>query len=93
MRISSAANKTTNSEAVPKAKRAFFVSLFDLSWRLAAAMLTPLFVGLSVDSRQAGEGQGFAFTGFAIGMIAGVYVMRGVVRKIASQGLAQGDNK
>jgi F0F1-type ATP synthase assembly protein I len=93
MRISSAAKTTTNTEAVPKAKRAFFVSLFDLSWRLAAAVLAPLFIGLYIDSNMAGEGQGYALAGFALGMVAGIFVMRDVVRRIAAQGLGKGGDK
>jgi hypothetical protein len=80
-----AANKTTDPLKVREAKRAFFMNLFDLSWRLAGAMLGPLFIGLYIDSRR-DNGQGFAFAGFFIGMILGVFAMRSVVR-----GLEGGD--
>lgn len=93
MRISSAAKTTTNTEAVPNAKRAFFASLFDLSWRLASAILAPLFIGLYIDSQMDGEGQGFALGGFALGMFFGVFVMRDVVRRIAAQGIGRGGDK
>lgn len=79
-----AARKTTNSEKKTRAaKRAFYINLFDLSWRLLGAMLVPLFIGLYIDSKR-GSGQGFAVAGFAIGMVCGVLVMRGVIRKMAA---------
>ena len=66
------------------AKRAFFVSLFDLSWRLLGAMLLPLFIGLYIDSRR-DSGQGFALAGFAIGMVCGALAMRSVIKNIADK--------
>jgi hypothetical protein len=74
-----AAIKTTKPEEVRIAKRAFFMSLFDLSWRLAATMLGPLFVGLFIDSRISGEGQTFALIGFGLGMVLGALTLRHVV--------------
>lgn len=83
-----AALQTTNSEKKTRAaKRFFLVSLFDLSWRLLGAMLAPLFIGLYIDASMAGEGQGFALTGFALGMVSGVLVMRSVIKKIADKNL------
>lgn len=85
--IQTAADKTTTKEKKTRAaKRAFVVSLFDLSWRLLGAMLVPIFAGLYVDSRQSGESQTFALTGFAIGMVSGAFVMRSVIRKISRSG-------
>ena len=81
-----AASKKTNS--VKSAKRAFFVALFDLSWRLLIAMLVPIFIGLLIDSKNGG-GRGFAFAGFGVGIICGFFVMRSIVSKLAKQG----DNK
>lgn len=66
------------------AKRAFIISLFDLSWRLLGAILGPLFIGLYIDSTRAG-GQGFAITGFLIGMVLGVLVMRSVIKKLSEK--------
>lgn len=71
-----------NSDKRRAAKRAFFVSLFDLSWRMAGAMLGPLFIGLFIDSRR-GHGQSFAFVGFFIGMICGALVIRSIVIKLS----------
>lgn len=76
-----AASETTDNKEVRKAKRAFFVSLFDLSWRMLASMLLPIFLGLYIDSKRGG--QLFAYIGFAIGMVGGALVMRSVVRKLA----------
>jgi F0F1-type ATP synthase assembly protein I len=80
-----AAIKTTKDEKVREAKRAFILSLFDLSWRLLGAMLAPLFIGLYIDSKR-DHGQAFALTGFVIGMICGALVLRSVVKKIAQNG-------
>jgi F0F1-type ATP synthase assembly protein I len=82
-----AALKTTDDESARTraAKRAFYVSLFDLSWRLLGAMLGPLFIGLYIDSKRDG-GQTFALIGFVLGMICGVLVIRSVVNKIAKGG-------
>ena len=76
---------TTNDKNKRAAKRAFIVSLFDLSWRLLGAMLAPLFIGLYIDSKRGG-GQGFALAGFVLGMVFGVFVMRNVIKKIADKG-------
>lgn len=78
-----AAQKTTPDTETRAHKRAFFVSLFDLSWRLLGAMLLPLFIGLYIDSRMSGDGQGFAVGGFFVGMLCGIFAMRYVVRNIA----------
>jgi F0F1-type ATP synthase assembly protein I len=80
-----AAPPTSSDKVVRNAKRLFFVSLFDLSWRLLGAILLPLFVGMYIDSKRAG-GQGFATAGFLIGMGCGILVMRSVVRKLAAGG-------
>ncbi len=85
MRI--AADKTTKTEKVRLAKRAFLVTLFDLSWRLLGAMLVPLFIGLYIDSRR-GDGQGFALFGFFVGMVCGAIVLRSVIRKLAKEQLS-----
>lgn len=66
-------------------KQAFVVALFDLSWRLLAAMLLPLFIGLYIDSRRS-DGQTFALLGFAVGMILGVLVIRSIIKKLAENG-------
>lgn len=76
---------TTKDKKRRAAKRAFIVSLFDLSWRLSGAMLAPLFIGLYIDSKRAG-GQGFALAGFAVGMVLGALVLRNVVKKISEKG-------
>ena len=83
--MTAAAETTTKDEKKRAAKRIFIVTLLDLSWRLLGAMLAPLFIGLYIDSRR-DDGQFFALTGFAIGMICGVLVLRNVIKKIARNG-------
>ena len=65
-----------------QAFKTYVLQLFDLSWRLAGAMLTPIFVGLYIDSKNDG-GQTFALIGFAVGMVLGAIVIRSVVKRIA----------
>jgi F0F1-type ATP synthase assembly protein I len=77
-----AESSTTKEEKVRQAKRAFFMNLFDLSWRMLAAMLAPLFVGMYIDSNRSG-GQGFTTAGFFVGMVGGVFVLRDIVRKLS----------
>jgi Na+(H+)/acetate symporter ActP len=44
-----AAKKTTKDEKIARAKRDFIVQLLDTSWRLAAAFLGPVIIGLWLD--------------------------------------------
>lgn len=83
-----AAAKTTNkkSEKISLAKKAFFVNLLDMSWRLFGVMLAPLFIGLYIDSRQAGDGKGFALAGFAIGMVLGGVAIRDFIIRLSKRG-------
>lgn len=54
-----AALKTTRDEKVRDAKRAFILSLLDLSWRLAVVFLAPFFIGLAAGNPTAGILVGF----------------------------------
>lgn len=78
-----AAMTTNKGDLARSAKRYFFVNLFDLSWRMAGAMLLPLFIGLYIDSKRTGNGQGFGLAGFAVGMVCGAFMLRRVVKKLA----------
>lgn len=78
-----AALKTTRDEKVRDAKRAFILNLFDMSWKMAAAMLVPIFIGLIIDSQRAGDDQTFTLIGFVMGMIASALVIRSVVKGLA----------
>jgi hypothetical protein len=80
--IRTAALKTTRDEKVRDAKRAFILGLLDLSWKMAAVMLLPIFVGLYIDSRS-DQGQTFTLLGFVVGMIGAVLVIRSIVRGLA----------
>ncbi len=77
-----AALKTTRDEKVRQAKRAFIVNAFDMSWKMAAAMLTPILAGLYIDSTR-DNGQVFTLLGFFIGMIASALVIRNIVKGLA----------
>jgi hypothetical protein len=87
--ITMAAAKTTNERNVKisLAKRAFFVNLLDLSWRLFGVMLGPLFIGLYIDSQRDGTGQGFALGGFALGMVLGVVAIRDFIVRLSKRSL------
>ena len=80
--IETTTDNNSKAKKVRQAKRAFYVSLFDLSWRLLGAMLLPIFIGLYIDSLR-GEEQLFAYVGFFVGIVSGVFVLRSVVRKLA----------
>ena len=73
---------TSDDELTRRARRAFFVGLFDMSWKLGAGMLAPLFAGLFIDSRVSGDSQTFAIIGFFSGMVVGVIIIRQIVRKL-----------
>lgn len=83
--VKTSAAKKPDSEKVQLAKRAFFLALFDLTWRLLTAMLVPIFIGLLLDSLFNTD-KVFAMIGFALGIIAGVFVIRSMVRKVSSGG-------
>ena len=73
---------TSDQQLTRRARRAFFVSLFDLTWRLSGAMLLPLFVGMIIDSKVGGNGQTFSIAGFFVGMVFGVLVIRSIAKKL-----------
>lgn len=81
-----AASETTTpkDQKARSAKRAFFVSLFDLSWKMLGAMLAPIFIGIYADDKLF-TGQKFTLAGFIIGMILGLLVIRSVVVKISKE--------
>jgi len=79
-------NQKPDSEEVRKAKKAFFLNLFELTWKLLGAMLAPIFVGLLIDS-VVGTKKVFALAGFVLGMIAGVLVIRVMVKSMSGKGL------
>ncbi len=64
------------------AKRAFILGLLDLSWKMAVAMLLPIFAGLYIDSRT-DSGQTFTLIGFGLGMVGAALVVRNIVRGLA----------
>lgn len=81
-----AATKTTEQVKVSAAKRAFFVNLLDMSWRLFGAILVPILLGAFIDSKQSSGGQGFTLAGFILAIIFAIIVIYGLVRKIMKNG-------
>lgn len=79
-----AAAKTTNKKSakISLAKRAFFVNLLDLSWRLFGAILVPILLGAYVDSRRVDDAQGFTLVGLLLGVIFSGVIIYGLVKKI-----------
>ena len=77
---------TSDAELTRRARRAFFVGLLDLTAKMSGAMLAPLFLGLFIDSRISGGGQAYAITGFLVGMVCGVLVLRGMMRGVSRNG-------
>ena len=84
MTASDASKKTKTIKSVQNAKRAFFVALFDLSWRMLGAMLAPIFIGLWLDS-VFDVGGIFALVGFIIGMVGGVLIIRSIIKKLSDR--------
>ncbi len=77
-----AATTTTEQKKISAAKRAFFVNLLDLSWRLFGAILVPILLGAYVDSRRGDDAQGFTVLGLVSGVIFSGMVIYGLVKKI-----------
>lgn len=84
--VKTTAVKKPDSEKVQFARRAFFIALFDLSWRMLAAMLVPIFTGMLLDSLFKTD-KVFALIGFVVGIVAGVFVIRSTVKKVSEKGL------
>ena len=80
--IKNAAAKSTEDEKLRSAQRSFFFALFDLTWRLLAAMLFPLLLGKYIDSIR-DNGQGFTNAGFLIGAASAAFVLYLTIRKLS----------
>jgi len=76
---------TGKSEKISLAKRAFFVNLLDLSWRLFGAILLPILIGAYIDSRRGGDGQGFTIAGLLLGVVFSGLVIYSLVKKLMKQ--------
>lgn len=79
-----AALKTTNLERVRTAKRAFFVNLLDMSWKLLGAMLLPILLGAYLDSKFE-TGQTLTIIGVLLSFVAAALVIRSIVKKLEMQ--------
>ncbi len=67
--------KTTKQEKVREAKRAFILSLIDLSWKLAGAFMIPTLAGVAIDAVREGDGQAFTIAGVIVGFIMALLVI------------------
>lgn len=75
--MTKAAKEATKTRQVEKAKKTFYMGLFDLSWRLAAVFLAPLFAGLWLDRGK--DSPTFAIVGLALGIVGSIYIIKQTV--------------
>lgn len=79
-----AAERSTTDKEPGRAEQArnlFLVSLFDLSWRLAAAFLIPTILGTIAD-RVFGTDPTLTIIGIVFGMITAGYVVKKVIEDL-----------
>ena len=79
--VKSAGKTTTTEETAQKAKRLFFVGLFDISWRLALALIVPVLLGSWLDDNRDG-GQIFTLTGLLFGTILAGFIIYKSYKKL-----------
>ena len=72
-------------DKVRASKRAFFAGLFDLTWRMIAAMLAPILIGAYIDNRYR-TGQTFTIIGVLLSLAGAALVIRSIVRKFSDMG-------
>ncbi len=83
--MAKAAEKATNTDTkTKKAKRLFYAGLFDLSWRLSAAIILPVLFGSYLDKRFDKDSL-FTVLGLLIGFVLAALVIRGVVIKLQKE--------
>ncbi len=91
--MTKAADRSTTDKDPDRAQRArslFFVTLFDLSWRLAAAFLTPVLAGVLADTAL-DTGSRWTIVGIVVGVVAAAYVVRQVIHDLPDT--SQGEDK
>lgn len=64
-----------------QARNLFLVTLFDLSWRLAAAFLVPTLLGVAAD-RVFGTDPALTIVGVVLGVLAAGYTVRKVIEDL-----------
>ena len=79
--VKSAGKTTTNEETVKKAKRLFFSSLLDISWRLAIALAGPIVGGAWLDDKRE-SGQVFTLIGLLFGTILAGFIIFKAYKKL-----------
>lgn len=82
-----AATKTTDSkdEKSRAAKRAFFVNLFDMTWKMLIAMAVPVLLGSFLD-KKLNTDQLFTAFGFLLSVVAAGFVIKSTVNGINQKG-------
>lgn len=80
----SAGKTTTSGETVKKAKRLFFVGLFDISWRLAAAIIVPVVAGHWLDNKQ-DSGNLYTIIGLLSGTILAGFIIYRTSKKLSKE--------
>jgi F0F1-type ATP synthase assembly protein I len=80
----SAGKTTTSEETVKKAKRLFFVGLFDISWRLAAAIIIPVVGGHWIDNKT-DSGNLFTLIGLFSGTILAGFIIYKTSKKLSEE--------
>lgn len=76
-----AAKPTTDPLKVREAKRAFYVNLFDMTWRLLIAMAVPILLGAFLDKKLNSDDLFTAF-GFLLSLVAAGFVIKSTVDKL-----------
>lgn len=76
---------TDKSAKISLAKRAFFVNLLDMSWRLFGAILLPILIGAYIDSKQTNQSQIFTIIGFLLAAVFSGLVIYSLVKKIMQE--------
>jgi hypothetical protein len=80
----SPAIKTTDPEKVRLAKRAFYVNLFDMTWRMLLAMAVPVLLGAFLD-KKFDTGDLFTAFGFLLSLVAAGFVIKDIVTKVSDE--------
>lgn len=79
-----AARTAGTDQTAKKAKRLFFTGLFDLSWKLGAAIILPVLLGAYIDERQ-NSGSTFTVLGLFAGFAISAFVIRSIVIRLSRE--------
>lgn len=82
--MAAAKQESNHQSEVSAARKQFFAGLFDMSWRLLAAFLIPVLIGVWLDGQRGGNM--FTVAGILLGTAISVFVIKKVVSEISKQG-------